>query len=329
MSIASGSRADVRPQNLTDLNVTVIGAGLMGHSIAGALASAGGRVTIVDSHGPALAAAPGRITEQLINLNRDPSAVEQITLASDLEPAIQEADLVMEAVPERLELKQQLFATVSRLVPDAVLATNTSVFRIGEVFADAVNPERALGTHWWNPPHLIPVVEVVHSDHTDPDIALWAIEILRQAGKSPVHVRKDVPGFIGNRLHHALWREAISLVDAGVCDAKTIDLLVRNSFGLRLAAMGPMENADYIGLDLTLAMHEYLFPSLERSVEPSRNLRDLVAEGNLGAKTGSGFLHWEPGDREAAAARLEHHLISQLTASPRSTAAAHPDPSPA
>jgi len=326
MSIESGSGSIVRPEHITDLKIAVIGAGLMGHSIAGTLASAGGQVTVVDSHVPTLNAAPGRISEQLINLHRDPSVVEQITLSGDLETAIQGADLVMEAVPERLELKQQLFTTISRLLPDAVLATNTSVFRIGEVFADVVNPERALGTHWWNPPHLVPVVEVVQSDHTGPDVALWVIEILRQAGKIPIHVRKDVPGFIGNRLQHALWREAISLVDAGVCDAQTIDLLVRNSFGLRLAAMGPIENADYVGLDLTLAVHEYLFPSLERSVDPSQTLRDLVAEGNLGAKTGSGFLQWKAGDREAAADRLEQHLISQLTTAPRSAAAEHPNP---
>ena len=326
MTNESNSGSILRPENITDLNITVIGAGLMGHSIAGNLASAGGKVTIFDSQPAALNAAPTRIREQLINLGRDSSVVDRIGLAGELEAAVESADLVMEAVPERLELKQQLFTTIGRLLPDAVLATNTSVLRIGEVFADVVNPDRAVGTHWWNPPHLIPVVEVVQSEHTGPDIALWTIEILRQAGKVPIHVRKDVPGFIGNRLQHALWREAISLVDAGVCEAQTIDLHVRNSFGLRLAAMGPIENADYVGLDLTLAVQDYLFPSLDRDTTPSQNLQNLVADGHLGAKTGSGFLQWEPGDREAAAARLEQHLISQLTTAPRAAATEHPNP---
>ena len=196
--------------------------------------------------------------------------------------------------------------------PSTVLATNTSVYRVGEVAARTAHPERVLGTHWFNPPHLVPLVEVIQGDQTGLGQVEWVIEILGQAGKVPVHVRRDVPGFIGNRLQHALWREAISLVQDQVCDAQTIDLVVRNSFGPRLAAMGPMENADYVGLDLVAAVHDYVFPSLNRDQHAAATLRELVDAGRLGAKTGSGFEEWPAGRREEAAARLEDHLLRQF-----------------
>ena len=132
-------------------------------------------------------------------------------------------------------------------------------------------------------------------------------------GKLPVRVEKDVPGFVGNRLQHALWREAIDLVATGVCDAETVDLVVKNTIGLRLGEMGPIENADYVGLDLTLAIHEAVLPDICREPHASRYLRDLVARGELGAKSGHGFLSWPSGSREQAADRLSAHVQQQLT----------------
>jgi 3-hydroxybutyryl-CoA dehydrogenase len=135
--------------------------------------------------------------------------------------------------------------------------------------------------------------------------------ILERLGKTPVRVRRDVPGFIGNRLQHALWREAISLVAEGICDAETVDLVARNTIGLRLARLGPIENADYVGLDLTLAIHETVLPALSASGEPSPLLRELAGRGDLGARTGRGFLPWPAGAREAAARNLAAHLAAQ------------------
>ena len=301
-----------RPGDMRDVRVAVIGAGLMGHSIAGVFAAAGSPVTLYDPVPAALEAAPGRIADQLERLHRDPSIAEGIRLAGDLQSAVEGGEMVIEAIPENLELKQDLFSKLGKMLPTAVLATNSSVYRVGEISSRTEHPQRVVGTHWFNPPHLIPLVEVIQGEETSADEVGWVIDVHRQAGKIPVHVRKDVPGFIGNRLQHALWREAISLVETGVCDAATVDLVVRNSFGLRLAAMGPIENADYVGLDLTAAVHDYVFPSLCRDEQPAKLLRDLVADGQLGAKTGSGFLDWKPGQREAAAQRLEQHLLEQL-----------------
>lgn len=300
-----------RPENIEDLIVVVVGAGLMGHSIAGVFAAAGATVTVHDASEQALSLVPDRVRDQLDSLGRDAAAAQRIRLAPSLGDAVTgRPHLVIEAVSEVLELKQQLFADLSVLLPGAVLATNTSVFKIGDVARVTADPARVVGAHWWNPPHLIPLVEIVHGANTAASTAGWMFDVLTAVGKVPVHVRQDTPGFIGNRLQFAMWREALSLVAAGVCDAETVDLVVRNSFGLRLPVMGPIENADYIGLDLAAAAQDYLFPSLNNERHASPMLRKLVGEGHLGAKTGSGLLSWTPEGRQAAARRLEQHLIA-------------------
>ncbi|MEU4513751.1 3-hydroxyacyl-CoA dehydrogenase NAD-binding domain-containing protein [Nonomuraea wenchangensis] len=294
------------PDMVEDTRVAVIGAGLMGHSIAGVFAGAGSQVSLFDTHEPALRQGLADMRRQLL----DPEAADGVTICSELPAAVAAAHLVIEAVPERLELKQRIFAEVSDLAPEAVMATNTSVLKIAEVGRRA-DRRRVLGTHWFNPPHLVPLVEVVESDATDPACVAWVMGVLRQAGKLPVHVRRDIPGFLGNRLQHAMWREALHLVETGACDAETIDLVVRNGFGLRLPAMGPIENADYVGLDLVLAVHEYLFPHLSRDEEPSRLLREAVDAGRLGAKTGAGLLTWPPGRQDEARKRLDAQLTAE------------------
>ncbi|WP_222114233.1 3-hydroxyacyl-CoA dehydrogenase family protein [Gordonia paraffinivorans] len=299
-----------RPEAVTDLTVLVVGAGLMGHSIAGVFAATGASVTLYDAIPTVLHQAPDRIRAQFDSLGVDPSALARIRLADTLEDAVTGAHLVIEAVPENLALKQKIFAELGTLLPHAVLATNTSVFKISEVASTTTDPQRVVGTHWFNPPHLVPLVEVVHGTATAADTADWVLDILTQAGKVAVHVRKDIPGFIGNRIQHAMWREALSLVESGVCDAETVDLVVRNSFGMRLAAMGPIENADYVGLDLAAAVHNYLFPSLNNDDHASPLLTKLIDEGHLGAKTGAGLLSWDDDRRAEAAARLEHHLLA-------------------
>jgi 3-hydroxybutyryl-CoA dehydrogenase len=185
------------------------------------------------------------------------------------------------------------------------------VLPVTAIAARAIGPERVLGMHWWNPPELIPVVEVVPGALTSAELPGRLMALLIHLGKTPVRVRRDVPGFIGNRLQHALWREAIALVADGVCDAETVDLVARNTIGLRLARMGPIENADYVGLDLTMAIHDAVLAALSTSREPSPLLRGLVDRGDLGAKTGRGFLPWAPGARQAAADELAAHVMAQ------------------
>jgi 3-hydroxybutyryl-CoA dehydrogenase len=156
------------------------------------------------------------------------------------------------------------------------------------------------------------VVEVVRGERTDASTVDWIVAVLDRLGKLPVRVERDVPGFMGNRLQHALWREAIALVADGVCTADTVDLVVRNTIGLRLAEMGPIENADYVGLDLTRAIHGTVLPTLNRDRAPSPLLGQLIAAGRLGAKSGRGLLDWPAGAREAAARRLDAHVARQL-----------------
>jgi 3-hydroxybutyryl-CoA dehydrogenase len=285
---------------------TVVGAGLMGRRIAGVLASAGLDVVVTDTNAEILDAAA---TEggQVAGAGRG-----SVTTVADLAAAVQNADLVVEAIIENLAIKQDLFERLSALAPNAVLATNTSVLPVGAVTERVPDGGRALGTHFWNPPDLIPVVEVVSGVRTSADTVDRVVALLTEAGKLPVRVARDVPGFIGNRLQHALWREAIALVAEGVCDAQTVDLVVRNTIGLRLSTLGPLENADYIGLDLTLAIHDAVIPSLNHDPHPSPLLRQLVDDGQLGARTGHGFLDWPEGAREATAARLAQHITAQL-----------------
>jgi 3-hydroxybutyryl-CoA dehydrogenase len=289
--------------------VAVIGAGLMGSGIAQVFAGAGHQVSLFDQDFDVTEKALARIRGQLIALGHDPSTADHVWSAADLATAVGGATLVIECVNENLATKRALFAEVEPLVgPDTVLASNTSVIPIGRIMHGLARPQRALGTHWWNPPHLVPLVEVVGTGWTSGEVVAGMISLLTAIGKVPVHVRRDIPGFIGNRLQHALWREAIALVADGVCDAATIDLVVKNSFGTRLGILGPMENADLVGLDLTLAVHRTLFPDLARDTAPSALLQTLVAQGHLGMKTGSGFQDWPAAEQALVRAALVEGL---------------------
>jgi len=294
--------------------VAIVGAGLMGHGIAQVFAEAGRRVAVWDPDPAARASVVDRVRANLGAIGRGPAdaTVGRIAVHDSLEEAVGDADVVVEAAPEDLPLKQELFERLDRLAPAAAtLATNTSVMSVGEIGARATRRERVLGTHWWNPPYLIPLVEVVQAEATGEEVVRRTIALLADVGKTPVHVRRDVPGFVGNRLQHALWREAVAIVAAGICDAETVDTVVKQSFGRRLGVLGPLENADLVGLDLTLAIHEYVLPHLDRAPGPAPLLRDKVARGELGMKTGEGFRHWPPGEPEVVRERLLRFLVER------------------
>ena len=187
---------------------------------------------------------------------------------------MEKAEFVIEAAPEKLDLKQNIFKEIEKLAPqDCIFASNTSVIQITKIVEQMVNKNMVLGTHWWNPPHLIPLVEVIKTEWTDEKTMRKTIQLLKDIGKTPVRVEKDVPGFIGNRLQHALWREAISLVENGICDAEAVDTVIKSSFGRRLAVLGPLENADLVGTDLTLDVHENVLHDLDRNQKPSKLLQ--------------------------------------------------------
>ena len=293
--------------------VAVIGAGLMGHGIALTFARANQTVTLYDPSSEMLETAPARIAESLKLLGEGDvviaKALQKVALSNSLGEAVETARFVFEAAPEKLELKQSIFADIEANCPsDAVLASNTSVIQISKIMTGLSGRHRAVGTHWWNPPHMIPLVEVVKTEWTDPDVAQSMFELLADAGKTPAMVEKDVPGFIGNRLQHALWREAISLVENGICSAETVDNVVKASFGRRLAVLGPLENADLVGIELTQDIHAQVLSDLETTPDPSPYLQKLRDEGREGMATGVGFRDWNDGDLEATKARVAEHL---------------------
>jgi len=295
--------------------IAILGGGLMGHGIAQVFACAGHHVCVTDPVREARDRILHRIAASLDDLGFGKAALSRIEVLDTLEACVAGADLVIEAAPENLELKQQIFADVERAArQDTIFASNTSVIPIGLVMSRVSDKSRVVGTHWWNPPYLVPLVEVVRTDKTSDVVVAATIGLLRRVGKSPVEVKKDVPGFIGNRLQHALWREAIALVADGVCDARTVDEVVKSSFGARLAALGPIENADLVGLDLTRAIHSYILPSLDRATEPSRCLDRLIDEGRLGFKSGRGFLEWPPEAQAALREKVTKHLKSAFGA---------------
>jgi 3-hydroxybutyryl-CoA dehydrogenase len=291
------------------LKIAVIGAGLMGHGIAQVFATAGYDVSVTDTHEPVLATVRDRIRANLHFLAEDVAAAERVRPVPDVRTAVAGADFVVEAAAEDVDVKRRLFAEVETFAPrQAILATNTSVIPISEIMRDLELGHRAVGTHWWNPPFLVPLVEVIGTDLTAAEVIERTMALHASVGKTPVHVKKDVPGFVGNRLQHALWREAISLVEHGICDAETVDTVVKSSFGRRLAVLGPLENADLVGTDLTLAIHRTVLPAIESAPKPSPYLEELVANGRLGMKSGIGFRAWTEEEQSSTRQRVLEYL---------------------
>jgi 3-hydroxybutyryl-CoA dehydrogenase len=291
------------------LRIGVIGAGLMGHGVAQVFAAHGHAVSVYDPSEASLATLKDRIRANLKELGQPESAAEHVEPCRALQDAVSRSDFIVEAAVEDLPVKQRLFAEVEEAAPrNAILASNTSVIPITAIMQDLRQRERALGTHWWNPPYLVPLVEVIGTEWTSADAIARTVELHEAVGKTAVHVKRDVPGFVGNRLQHALWREAISLVENGICDAETVDTVIKASFGRRLAVLGPLENADLVGTDLTLAIHRTVLPHIDRTPGPSPYLQELVTAGKLGMKSGEGFRKWTPEQQAALRARVLQHL---------------------
>jgi 3-hydroxybutyryl-CoA dehydrogenase len=230
----------------TQQKIGVVGGGLMGHGIAYLFAAAGHHVNVFEPFSDMRNSLPRRLLAIIELLGDDPRLLTRIAAHDSLEIAMGGADWVFEAAPEKLPVKQEIFAAIEKLVaPSTILASNSSAIPSTEIGRHLKNRERMIGTHFWNPPHLVPLVEVIQNEKTGSEVVERTMRLLRQAGKVPVHVRRDIPGFVGNRLQHAMKREAIALVAAGVCDAQTIDTVVREGFGARTAVLGPMEQGTW------------------------------------------------------------------------------------
>ncbi len=300
---------------MSKAKIGVIGAGLMGHGIAYRFAAAGHEVGIFEPSAEWRWTLAKRLRSIADLLGDDPACLDLVSAHDQLAPAVRDASFVVEAAPEKLVLKQQIFADLeANVAAGTILASNSSAIPSTEIGRHLKHRERVVGTHFWNPPHLVPLVEVVQTEKTSDAVIARSMDLLRDVGFKPVHVRKDIPGFIGNRLQHALKREAIALVADGVCDAETIDDVVKNGFGARMAVLGPMEQSDLVGLDLTLDIHETLIQHLDRSAGPHPYLRSKVAEGKFGMKTGEGFRHWTPQQADEVRERLRRYLADRAKA---------------
>ena len=299
--------------------VAVIGAGLMGHGIAQEFAVAGYEVALNDVSAERLARAIEAMRanlRQLANLGLVPperavAAPDEVRTTTDLAAAVGDADVVIEAIFEDLPLKRRIFVDLDRLAPPrAILASNSSSFMPSVLAAATGRPDRVLVAHYFNPPHLLPLVEVVRGPQTSDETVDTMAALLRQIGKRPAIIQKEAPGFVGNRLQMALFREALAIVEAGIASAEDVDVVVKNGFGRRLAVAGPVEVFALAGLDLVLAVAEQLMPVIESGPEVPTLLRDTVARGELGVKTGSGFYTWTPEEGEALRQRVAKALIA-------------------
>ena len=305
-------------------NAAVIGAGIMGTGIAQVLAQAQVEVRLYDASAAQLAKAKERIADNLQRLVGHAlltAAEAQQALArsrstdSTLAAAVTDADLVVEAIPERLDWKLALYAELETLVgPETIIASNTSTFPIKALSRQLAHPRRFIITHFFNPAELVPLVEVVTREETGAEVVTTILELLRKAGKTPVRLQKDIPGFVANRLQAALLREALHLVREEVVSPQELDAVVASGIGFRWAFLGPLEIADFGGLDTWKYVTENLFPLLDNSSEPSPALSERVARGELGVKSGQGFYRYEAAEVRRRLAARDADFIALLKA---------------
>jgi len=288
----------------TTKRVAVVGAGLMGHGIAQVFARGGCSVKLYDINENVLSTSKERIRSNLrlcVDTGFEDETVvdkvlSRIETTRNLREAVKSADFVTEAVFEDLNLKKEVFKEIDAATDDnVIMASNTSGLNISEVGKAIRKSDRLLITHWFNPPHLIPVVEVLKTEATTEKTLQWTLSFLKEMGKEPVHILKQVPGFLVNRIQTAMFREVIGLLEAGVATAENIDRAVSGSFGLRLAAIGPLATVDLAGVHLWFQGAKNLYPLFDASKEPQKTLAEMVEKGFLGKKTGKGFFDYQAG----------------------------------
>ena len=304
----------------TTLNaVAVVGNGLIGHGMAQIFAAAGRDVVMIGRRAESLAAAMEKIGKSLaefeahglIDSAEVAAAIARIRSSTDLEDAAA-AQLVLEAVPADRAIQDEVYGALDRIcAPPAVIASGSGQ-PASDLVSNVRHRGRVIAAHFWYPPQLIPLVEVCAGPETDPDVAPWLCDALRAAGKEPVIVDREIPGFLGNRLQYAILREAWALWAEGVASAEAIDTVVKASIGRRLAITGPIESADAGGLDTLHAFGAYLIPHLRNDSEPARAVTELVEAGHRGLPSGRGVYDWSGRDGAALLAEREAELFRHL-----------------
>jgi 3-hydroxybutyryl-CoA dehydrogenase/5-formyl-3-hydroxy-2-methylpyridine 4-carboxylate dehydrogenase len=284
---------------MSELNhATILGTGTMGPGMGAVLARAGMQVTLFDVNPEALERAKGMVGVVEGVLERLEVPVQdggRLQYESEQATALEGAEIVVEAIPEQLELKQKVFAEIEdQISAEAIIASNTSGIPITKMAAELQRPERVIGWHWSNPPHLIPMNEVIPGERTSPEVTSAVQELTRRIGYHPVTIKKEVPGFVENRVLYAIMRECLALVDEGVIDVDGLDLCVKWGIGYKLAVIPPIQLLDMAGLDIYTSVASYLNASLSNETGVSSTATDLRDQGRLGIKTGGGFFDYTP-----------------------------------
>ncbi|MGH9658050.1 MAG: 3-hydroxyacyl-CoA dehydrogenase family protein [Bryobacteraceae bacterium] len=302
-------------------SAAVIGTGMMGPGIAVTLALGGVRSTILSrtgegaAKGLATALAQVKLLEEsgLAASGAASRARELLDASTEFDAAVARVGLVVESAPENMEFKQDLFAHMDQIArPEAVLATNTSGLSVTAIASRCRRPERVLTTHFWNPPHLMPLVEIVKGEKTAIEIAVAVRDLLAHCGKVPVMVKKDRPGQLGNRMQMALLREAVHIVAEGIADPEDVDTAAKCGFGLRLPVYGVLEHADMVGIDMAHSVADYASTDLYSGTRAPELMRSKIACGDLGAKTGKGFFDWSKRSAAETKARRDGFVLEFL-----------------
>jgi len=302
------------PPESAQEHAAIIGFGLMGCDIAAIFLAGGWRVTAVEPDRASWPARLDRVALSLAQLGAPAARVDALDLVASLaDVGFTDTAVVIEAVPERLDLKRQVFAALDTLVPPGIpVASNASGFRITDIAEGCATRGRMANLHFFLPAHLVPGVEVVRGEHTEAATCDRLAEIMAGLGRVPIRVARDVPGFLANRIQHAMVREAFNAIDEGLASPEDVDKAVRFTFGMRIMGAGPILQKELAGLETQLAAAATIYPSLTSRAEPGPTITGLVADGKLGAKTGQGFWTWTPESTAAARERYERMLLAAL-----------------
>ncbi|MCS5713574.1 3-hydroxyacyl-CoA dehydrogenase NAD-binding domain-containing protein [Herbiconiux sp. CPCC 205716] len=292
---------------------TVIGSGTMGPGIAATLARAGSTVRLYDISEDAIARAEAAygVVQGVLEAVDSPSAPGgSVTFGTDLDAALAGTELIIEAVPEKLELKQKVFADLeARVGDDVIIATNTSGIPISTMAKSLTVPGRLIGMHWSNPPHLIPMIEIIPGEATDPTLVDKLAEIVKAFNYVPV-IEKEIPGFVENRVLYAILRECMALLEEGIVTPEGLDAAVKWGIGYKLSVVGPTRLLDMAGLDIYQAVSSYLNKDLDNSTDTPQFIKDKIAAGELGFKSGAGMYEYGEGDVDAKRKEIITGLIA-------------------
>jgi len=309
----------VRAEDIRE--VAVIGAGLMGEGIALNFAVAGLSVRVVDQDSDILHQSLKRMDVHLqllaeFGLLKDTPAVVQSRIKSflsiDMDKAVKGSTFIVECIPEILALKKELFSLLDDCESSTIISSNTSSFTISGMAKGMRTPGRVVGTHYFMPAHIVPLVEVHRGKDTRDDVINITRQLMLRIGKKPVMVGKEVPGFIVNRIQAAIAREANYLIEQGVVTPEDFDMAARSSYGFRLASLGPLAQADINGLDTVLRGNTHIYKTLCNATEPSPVIADKVKKGELGLKSGRGYYDYRGKSKEQINEEIERNLLKQL-----------------